>query len=472
MSGCWGLIFFLLGYVQAGKVCYDKIGCFTDDKPWSGTLERLIGRLPESPEHINTHLLMFTRENPDMFQELHSLNPSALPLTNFKTNRKSRFIIHGFLEQGEENWLVNMCKTMLKVEDVNCFCVDWSGGSRTLYSQAANNIRVVGAELAYFISFLSNNMNYSLSKVHVIGHSLGSHTAGEVGKRVPGIGRITGLDPAGPFFQDTPPEVRLDPTDALFVDVIHTDTSPLIPKMGYGMRQSVGHMDFFPNGGESMRGCNKPIVAKLLDIDGLWEGSRDIFACNHLRSYKYYTESITSPNGFIGYPSTSYGEFTKGNGFPCPSSGCPLMGHYADLFSGHGINEHSYFLNTGSEKPYSRWRYRVTVKTTGRLNFFGSIQVSLHGVKGSTTGQEIARRLIKPGQTYTAFIDVEADVGPLTTVSFSWNKSLIDIIPSKVGAEMISVQYGKDGQTYKFCGKDTVRAKSLQSLTSCSSATK
>jgi len=34
-----------------------------------------------------------------------------------------------------------------------------------------------------------------------------------------------GLDPAGPYFENTDPKVRLDPTAALFVDVIHTDGS-------------------------------------------------------------------------------------------------------------------------------------------------------------------------------------------------------------------------------------------------------
>lgn len=43
---------------------------------------------------------------------------------------------------------------MLKVEDVNCICVDWHGGSLGLYTQAANNIRVVGAEVAYFTKTL------------------------------------------------------------------------------------------------------------------------------------------------------------------------------------------------------------------------------------------------------------------------------------------------------------------------------
>ena len=36
---------------------------------------------------------------------------------------------------------------------------------------------------------------------------------------------VLGLDPADPYFQGTDPVVRLDPTDAAFVDVIHTDGS-------------------------------------------------------------------------------------------------------------------------------------------------------------------------------------------------------------------------------------------------------
>lgn len=31
------------------------------------------------------------------------------------------------------------------------------------------------------------------------------------------------LDPAGPQYRQTPPEDRLDPTDAQFVDALHTD---------------------------------------------------------------------------------------------------------------------------------------------------------------------------------------------------------------------------------------------------------
>lgn len=43
---------------------------------------------------------------------------------------------------------------------------------------------------------------------------------------------LLGLDPVEANFEGTPEEVRLDPSDADFVDVIHTDAAPLIPFLG------------------------------------------------------------------------------------------------------------------------------------------------------------------------------------------------------------------------------------------------
>jgi hypothetical protein len=42
----------------------------------------------------------------------------------------------------------------------------------------------------------------------------------------------TGLDPADPLFSGKPLDRRLDPSDATFIDVIHTDASPFIITQG------------------------------------------------------------------------------------------------------------------------------------------------------------------------------------------------------------------------------------------------
>jgi hypothetical protein len=60
------------------------------------------------------------------------------------------------------------------------------------------------------------------------------------------VGRITGLDPSGPLFHSVGRADRLDPTDAQFVDVIHTAGKWV------GNDDISGHADFFPNGGQGI----------------------------------------------------------------------------------------------------------------------------------------------------------------------------------------------------------------------------
>lgn len=45
-------------------------------------------------------------------------------------------------------------QNMSEVEEVNCICVDWKKGSQTTYTQAANNVRVVGAQVAQMLAML------------------------------------------------------------------------------------------------------------------------------------------------------------------------------------------------------------------------------------------------------------------------------------------------------------------------------
>ena len=60
----------------------------------------------------------------------------------------------------------------------------------------------------------------------------------------------SGLDPAYPGFAIEKTDARLDITDAQFVDVIHTN-SALLFSGGLSFPKSIGHADFWPNGGSS-----------------------------------------------------------------------------------------------------------------------------------------------------------------------------------------------------------------------------
>lgn len=78
---------------------------------------------------------------------------------------------------------------------------------------------------------------------------LGKNLLQQSGQR---LGRITGLDPAGPSFSGIANSGRLWHTDADRVDTILTDSG----LGGLGISASLGHVNFWPNGGTSSQpGC-------------------------------------------------------------------------------------------------------------------------------------------------------------------------------------------------------------------------
>ncbi|GFN98314.1 pancreatic lipase-related protein [Plakobranchus ocellatus] len=137
---------------------------------------------------------------------------------------------------------------------------------------------------------------YLNTSFHLIGHSLGAHIMGYVGKEVyrltnKMVGRIAGLDPAGPSFESYSQYVRLDASDATFVNVMHTDAEPLT-SIGFGIRTSIGHVDFRPNGGEHQPGCPEETI-NIISL-GSVEGPIDIIACSHSRATDLFTNSISN----------------------------------------------------------------------------------------------------------------------------------------------------------------------------------
>lgn len=84
---------------------------------------------------------------------------------------------------------------------------------------------------------------------------------------------LTGLDPAGPLW--TINSDRLQKTDAVYVEAIHTNRDLL------GTSLNVGDTDFAPNGGYAQPGCSD---------DG----------CSHNRSWQYFAATVTY-NNLIGH---------------------------------------------------------------------------------------------------------------------------------------------------------------------------
>ena len=74
------------------------------------------------------------------------------------------------------------------------------------------------------------------------------------------------MDPAAPGFEIDNTAARLDPSDAMFVDVIHTDVREgLLDMDSLGLKRPCGHVDFYPNEGQHQPGCEATnIVASKL----------------------------------------------------------------------------------------------------------------------------------------------------------------------------------------------------------------
>ncbi|OTF75485.1 hypothetical protein BLA29_011793, partial [Euroglyphus maynei] len=188
--------------------------------------------------------------------------------TRFDSNLNTKILIHGWRGDSQESWLSTLKDTLLKAKDLNVIIVGWPGGAKNLYTQSVSNTRIIGIMMGILIENLAQKFNVSLNSFHLIGHSLGAHVVGYAGKHLNGsIGRITGLDPAGPFYKGlNNTEARLWHTDAQFVEAMHTDAQPII-QLGLGMFETCGHVDIYPNGGEEQPGCEDQVKDELpIDI--------------------------------------------------------------------------------------------------------------------------------------------------------------------------------------------------------------
>lgn len=317
--------------------------------------------------NLKVKLLLYTRENASCGLRMSHTDLSATP--QFNVSRLTTFLIHGYRPTGSPPaWMDKLIQLLLERQDMNLVVVDWNRGAANVnYFKAKDNTVKAGENLTALVKVMQAN-GVSLSSIHIIGVSLGAHIAGFIGANFnSSIGRITALDPAGPQFTGTSPEHRLDPTDAQFVDVLHTDIDAL------GFREALGHIDFYANGGTDQPGCPPTIFS-----GGAY------FKCDHQRSVFLYMESINRTCQIRAYPCSSYTDFLDGKCLNCKqfgSHGCPIFGY--DVTETKDVlqrmKQTKAYFKTNSQPPFCMTTYRVDMVTWNQEVRFGYITIKLHG---------------------------------------------------------------------------------------------
>ncbi|KAJ8951111.1 hypothetical protein NQ318_021555 [Aromia moschata] len=269
----------------------------------------------------------FSKSNTKTPVTIKSTEASPLKTTAFKITMDTVFIVHGWRNDNESLVNYEIKEALLPKYDANVFVVDWSRLAKKNYVTAKNAVTAVGGFVAKFLQTLQASYGLNFSRTMLVGHSLGAHVCGNAGAALGGLVKhIVGMDPAFPLFSYSNTDNRLDTTDARFVEVIHTNGGLL------GFSASIGHMDYFPNGGSRQPGCG-------LNATG---------SCAHSRSYKYYAESVlASKNAFVATTCTSYKDYSKGR---CSANARSLMGGYAVDTTARG----DYYLDTNSASPFAK----------------------------------------------------------------------------------------------------------------------
>ncbi|KAF5274871.1 hypothetical protein FQA39_LY07053 [Lamprigera yunnana] len=300
---------------------------------------KVAGECP-NPQPNDIKLYLYTRNRPQDYIELDPSNPYQVD-----TNKKVIILTHGYLA-GAYGWGIQDVKNAyLKRHDCNVIIVHWKKFAWGLYSTSVCVLPKIADLVGDFLCKLSREKDYDLKNIHLVGHSLGAQMSGLAGQSVMSkcqqrIGRITGLDPAGPLFLGRPIDERLDKTDAKFVDVIHTNGGV------FGYLTNCGHADFYVN-------CGSLQFCKIfeLSLSGILELPISVVACHHLLSLDYMAEG-TETNNFVGIPC-------KGCPFPTLTSTCPpLLSFFKDdkPIMGEGCPSSTvgtYFVPVNNKKPFA-----------------------------------------------------------------------------------------------------------------------
>jgi len=251
-----------------------------------------------------------------------------------------------------------------KNQGYNVIAINWERlATWDNYFGAASNALKVGKHSAQVLGhLLIEQIGQDPSLIHAIGHSLGGHLVGHFGRNIESIfgkgkiARVTALDPAGPWFDVTAVSNRVAKTDADFVDVIHTNSGSLL-NLCLSLKEPLGHIDFYPNGGSHQAGCNDVCLAELCTESNLMDLFRG--ACSHGRVVDLYVESILHAphvDVFLSKSCEDWNQYEDGN---CQDEigeiemGEGLTRNDVEQWSRSNEFKGTFYLETNSEPPFT-----------------------------------------------------------------------------------------------------------------------
>ncbi|XP_068599312.1 lipoprotein lipase [Brachionichthys hirsutus] len=353
--------------------------------------------------------------------------PDSLATCMFNRTAKTFLVIHGWTLSGMfESWVAKLVSALYEREQTaNVVVVDWLNSAQNHYVVAAQNTKAVGQEIARFIDWIEETANVPLENLHLIGYSLGAHVAGFAGSHASNkVGRITGLDPAGPDFEGLHAHRRLSPDDAHFVDVLHTFTRGSLG-LSIGIQQPVGHVDIYPNGGNFQPGCNLRGALEKIAHFGIFAIS-DAVKCEHERSVHLFIDSLLNEQEVAkAYRCGSSDTFDRGMCLSCHKSRCNTVGY--DIGKVRKARSAQMYTKTRAAMPFRVYHYQLKIRFSSKMNHpevEPLLAVSLYGTRGEAENLELQlKEKIATNQTHSFLLVTEKDVGDLLMLTFKWEET-------------------------------------------------
>ncbi|GBP80728.1 hypothetical protein EVAR_57199_1 [Eumeta japonica] len=245
--------------------------------------------------------------------------------------RKTLVYSTGFLDSAAWPHTRALANTYAR-KGFNVFVIETFDFFTYIYPKSVRLVRVVGEKLGVFLLHLKD-LGLDADNLQLLGVSLGAHVVSHAAKhfhRQSGQKpfRISGLDPAGACFRNLPSDEKLNPNDAKFVDVVHTNID------GFGIAEPLGHVDFYANGGEYQ-------PSDIVYIPCL-------VVCSHVRALIYWWIALDHPKKFVGVKCRSVEDARFSNCFDEPQE----LNYFGleTNFSKPGV----YYLPTDHLFPYYR----------------------------------------------------------------------------------------------------------------------